>query len=202
MTDMVEQLRQHRPYVLMLFLNLAVLIGVIFLLRHPEPRVINISTPAPHLTPLETRIQVQVSGAIVQPGVYSLTLGSRVSDALEAAGGARPDADLARLNLALKLSDGDAIAVPARVATTESNVTLTTPIAGVPPAATPHLKININTATVEELDTLPRIGIVLAQRIVDYRAEHGAFKAIEDIKNVKGIGDGLFQDFKELITVE
>jgi competence protein ComEA len=202
MNDMVEQLRQHRPYILMFLLNLAVLIGVIFLLRLPEPRVINITTPAPPLTPLESHIQVQVSGAIVQPGVYTLTLGSRVSNALEAAGGARPDADLGQLNLALKLNDGDTIVVPARDATTESEILATATIAGAAPPKTPPSKININTASIEELDTLPRIGKALAQRIVDYRANQGPFKGIEDIKNVKGIGDALFENLKDLITVE
>jgi competence protein ComEA len=199
---MVERLRQHRLYILMFSLNLAVLIGVIYLLRLPEPRVITITTPAPRANSQGAQIQVQVAGAITQPGVYTLTLGSRVSDALDAAGGARPDANLDEINLALRLNDGDAIEVPTRAAAVELSMPVTPTPSGVSGAMTPRLKIDINTATVEQLDTLPRIGPALAQRIVDYRTQQGPFKKIEDIKNVKGIGDAVFEDLKDLIAVK
>jgi competence protein ComEA len=198
---MVDQLRSHRLYILMFALNFAVLIGVIYLLRRPEARVIAITTPGPHVTIPGPPIKVQVSGAILEPGVYSLDAGSRVSDALDAAGGARADANLDDLNLALKLEDGDGILVPTRVPGIESPPW--TPISSdSTKVATPKSKININTATIEQLDTLPRIGPTLAQRIVDYRAQNGPFERIEDIKNVSGIGDVLFNDMKALITVQ
>jgi competence protein ComEA len=198
---MAEKWRLHRTYVLMFLLNLAILIGVVYILRRPEPRVIRIPTPGPLLTPADASIQVQIGGAIVQPGVYTLTLGSRVSNALEAAGGPRPDADLSELNLALKLKDGDSIMVPTHASVTVANAPLTLTRAAPAPTTTPP-KININTASVEELDTLPRIGTALAKRIVDYRTKEGPFRRIEDIKNVNGIGDALFENFKDLITAE
>jgi competence protein ComEA len=199
---MVEQLRQYRLYILMFALNLAVLIGVIYLLRRPEPRVITVSTPALRVATTEALIQVQVRGAISQPGVYKLSPGSRVSDALDAAGGARPDADLDQINLAFRLSEGDDILVPARATVIESPAVVTPRSVSPPAAKTSDSMININTATVERLDTLPRIGPVLAQRIVDYRTQMGPFKRIEDIKNVNGIGDAVFEDIKALITVQ
>ncbi len=199
---MIDQLRQYRPYFLMFALNLAVLIGVIYLLRRPEPRVITVSTPLPRVTPIEEPIQVQVKGAINQPGVYKINSGSRVSDLLDAAGGARPDADLDQLNLARKLQDGEEIILATRATLVESPASVTPGFAGPPATDIPGGSININTATVERLDTLPHIGTVLAQRIVDYRVQNGPFKKIEDIKNVKGIGDAMFDDIKALITVQ
>jgi competence protein ComEA len=200
---MMEKWHSHRLYAFMFVLNLAVLMGVIYLLRRPEPRVIKISTPGPLPSPVNQQIQVQVSGEITQPGVYSLTLGSRVSDALEAAGGPLPAADLAALDLARKLRGGDVIVAPTRAAGSKSGhpLTGTRPAPAPAPGTTPP-KININTASLEELDALPRIGTVLAQRIVDYREKQGPFKRIEDIKNVEGIGDVLFENMREMITVE
>lgn len=106
---MVENLRRHRLYILMFSLTLAVLVGIVYVMRRPEPRTIIITTPAPASTESVGMIQVQVIGAIIQPGVYKITLGSRIADAIELAGGARPDADMGELNLARKLSDGDSI---------------------------------------------------------------------------------------------
>ena len=199
---MVDHLRRHRSYILMFVLNVAVLLGVIYLLRPPEPRVIAITTPSPRVTPTGAQIQVQVTGAIVSPGVYTLTLGSRVADVLDAAGGARPDANLDELNLARKLNDGDGIDVPTRTAGIKSFAGLA-PTFPVESSAVPsHLKIDINAATAAQLDTLPHIGTVLAQRIIDYRSSQGPFKKIEDIKNVTGIGDAVFEDLKDLIIVK
>ncbi len=199
---MPEQLRQNRTYILMFILNLAVLIGVIYLLRRPEPRVIAITTPAPYATATVALIQVQVNGAVLQPGVYKLPATSRVSSALESAGGARPDADLNAVNLARKLNDGEAVVVPTRKVVaptfTVSSAASPSPLA----ARAPHDPVNLNTATVEELDKLPGIGPALAQRIVDYRNQNGPFKKVEEVKNVKGIGDALFDELKDLITVE
>jgi competence protein ComEA len=199
---MAEQLKQYRLYILMFALNLAVLIGVIYLLRRPEPRVITITTPAPGATPTVTQIQVQVSGAVLQPGVYTLPSGSRLSDALDNAGGARPDADLAQLNLARRLNDGEEVRVPARVITAEATTAAPTVAERMPVATRSSGKVNINTATLAELDALPGIGPTLAQRIVDYRAQNGPFKTSEDIKNVKGIGDVLFEGLKDLIRAD
>jgi competence protein ComEA len=144
---------------------------------------------------------VDVRGAVVKPGLYSLPKGSRAQDALAAAGGMTADANVDRVNLAKLLTDGDQVLVPTRTAqafTTPAVASGTSVAAG--PTSTPG-KININTATVEDLDKLPGIGPALAQRIVDYRKAYGPFKKIDDLKNVTGIGDKLFEQIKNLITV-
>lgn len=144
-------------------------------------------------TPTPAAINVYVSGAVHKPDVYTLALNSIVKDAIAAAGGATADADLDRINLALRVSDQMHIHVP------RLGEVLPTPDKKSP--ATLSAPININTATLEELDTLPGIGPVLAKVIVDYRTQHGPFKKIEDINNVKGIGDALYAKIKDLITI-
>lgn len=207
---MLDEFKRERwLYVSMLALFVVVLVGVVYLLRRPEPRVVTVTTPAPRPTATLVIIQIQVTGAVANPGLYKLPEGSRVTDALDLAGGARPEADVSKLNLARKLKDGEALAVLARPVTVEPAFTPTLRGAGstqepgpVPTqTAVRKAKINLNTASVTELDTLPRIGPVLAQRIVDYRMQHGSFQQIEEIKNVSGIGDSLFATIRDLITI-
>jgi competence protein ComEA len=146
-------------------------------------------------TPLPLRVDVE--GAIAAPGVYTLPPGSILQDALRAAGGPSATGDVSRLNLAHRLQDGDQVFVPERASTAGPSATGSAN-ASVPGAAT---RININTATAAELDALPHIGPALAQRIVDYRNAHGPFAAIADITLVRGIGQGIFAEIKDLITV-
>lgn len=174
------------------------------------------------LLPLPTPypVRVYVLGAVNTPGVYPLARGSIVQDALNAAGGASGRADLSGLNLAQLLNDGDRVNVPEMpptpTATPIPRPTVTvgpgTPSPTPPPTATPApakpnvsapvgAKVNINTATLAELDTLPRIGPAIAQRIIDYRTQNGPFKTIQDIMNVRGIGPATFEQLKDLITV-
>lgn len=147
-------------------------------------------TPAPTPAP----IRVYISGAVRQPDVYMLPPGSIIKDGLAAAGGPAADADLDRINLAQPLSDGQHVLVPRQG---EALIVATAPAS---PSAVNGL-ININTASVQELEALPGIGPRLAQNIVDYRTEHGPFKSIEDIMNVDGIADVRFEQLKGLITV-
>lgn len=135
------------------------------------------------------------------PGVYELPATARVTDAVEKAG-PKPEADLNVLNLAELLTDGQKVAVP------ETGESVTAAAAGGtvfgPPAAGSSGssgKVNINTAGAAELETLPGIGPALAERIVTYRTEHGAFRSLEDIKNVSGIGEGRFAQIKERISI-
>lgn len=140
-------------------------------------------------------VVVHVAGAVSAPGVYTLPADSRVDDAVRAAG-ATADADLSQLNLAQKLADGQKITVPA---------------AGEPPAPADNAApsdssqsgalININTATLEELETLPSIGEVRAQAIIAYREEHGGFRTTDELKEVSGIGEKIFADISPHITV-
>jgi competence protein ComEA len=147
-------------------------------------------TPAP--------IYVHVAGAVAQPGLYQLTTGNRVGDAIQAAGGLLPEADPQALNLAAILGDGEKVLVPtppAQNPTEESADTLSS----APLAA--HL-ININTADQAELESLPGIGPVLAQRIIKYRNAYGLFATIEDIQVIYGIDSETFEKIKHLITVD
>ncbi|MET0955710.1 MAG: helix-hairpin-helix domain-containing protein [Cryobacterium sp.] len=148
---------------------------------------------------------VHVLGAVAHPGLFELHQGARVVDVVAAAGGLLPTADEAGLNLARLVSDGEQLYVPA-----QGEVPPGAPVAGQPDAGaggaagtgTPAgTKVNLNTATVTDLDTLPRIGPAMAQRILDYRAAQGRFASIDDLRNVTGIGDKTFAALKDLVTV-
>ncbi len=140
-------------------------------------------------------VVVHVAGAVSSPGVYTLPADSRVDDAVRAAG-ATADADLSQLNLAQKLADGQKITVPVAGAT---------PADGSSAATTADSDngglININTATQEELETLPSIGEVRAQAIIAYREEHGGFRTTDELMEVSGIGEKIFADIAPHITV-
>jgi competence protein ComEA len=173
--------------------------GLIMLIsRQPGGQPVTLLPPP---TPLP--ILVDVAGAVTHPGVYSLPPDSRVQDALKAAGGALPEASTGFLNQAAPLQDGDRIFLPTRIPTapdTTSNSTPATRSQIVPPAAAG--RININTATLAELDTLPGIGPITAQSIIAYREAHGPFNTIEDIMDVPGIGTATFERIKDLISIQ
>lgn len=147
-------------------------------------------------------VQVHVIGAVTSPGVYSLPKGSRVSDALSSAGGTLPGADLGATNLAKPLYDGEQVSVAGLTQTVDSSgSTVFAPVAGGSTASGTRL-ININTAGVAELDTLPYIGPSKAAAIVAYRQAHGAFARVEDLLNVSGIGEATLAKFKDQITAK
>ena len=166
--------------------------------RPPEGEAIRLLPP-----PTPSPLVVQVSGAVMHPGLYKLAQGSRVQDAIQAAGGLAEGADDQGLNLAALVKDGDRLRVPYKPAE---------PAAGAGPpvrngplelpagAAAPGL-IDINTASLQELDSLPGIGPVTAQKIVDHRQVEGPFTSIEAIQDVSGIGPATFEKIKDLITV-
>ncbi len=137
---------------------------------------------------------IDVTGEVVSPGVYELPAGSRVIDAIKAAGGARPKAALSDLNLARVIKDGEQIYVDL-IYTSGARVRADAK------TSTPRGPININRATASELDSLDGIGPVIAKRIIAYRTTNGAFVAIEDLLKVSGIGDAKFAQFKEKIRV-
>lgn len=147
-------------------------------------------------------IVVDVSGKVRDPGIHSLPSGSRVADALRAAGGVRPGTNTDGLNRARFLVDGEQVVVggpaPAQVPVGVGG----TAIGGAPGAAAgaaPAAPVSLNTATVEQLDTLPGVGPVLAQHIVDYRAQHGGFRSVGELREVNGIGDRRFADLRDLV---
>lgn len=150
-------------------------------------------------------VTVHVVGAVHRPGVYALAEGSRVRDALAAAGGCVGDAMLESVNLARILSDGEQVRIPTAEEVASGAVASA---AGVPPPGGGPVqpgaaggKVNINTASVTELDTLPGVGPSTAQKIVDDRTANGPFKRIEDLMRVSGIGEKKFDSLKDYVSV-
>ena len=150
-------------------------------------------TPAPMI--------VHVTGAVNQPGVYSLPAGSRVGEAIETAGGLARDADPSIINLAMLLEDGMQIWIPYQLI---ESVDLETPVMEISLPTQSQLagKININTATQIELESLSGIGPVIAKAIIQYRLDNGPFTEIEEIQEVSGIGPATFEKIKPYITVK
>jgi competence protein ComEA len=158
------------------------------------------------------KIKVHVLGAVRKPGVVALTPEARVQDALDAAGGARRSAELGDLNLAQPLSDGQQLFVSrdpdrtelrdpgAPVAGGTGSVGSGTTSAGAASAGSPPAKINVNTATPEELDQLPGIGPVTAQKIIAWREQHQRFSSVQELQEVDGIGPKTFADLEPLVT--
>ena len=146
----------------------------------------------------KTEICVQISGAVADPGVYRFPEDSRVYELIEAAGGLLPEAYDVSLNQAERLSDGQKI----HVYTKEEAANGLVPAEGTANASlATEGKVNINTASVEELTSLKGLGQTRAESIVAYRQEHGAFAAVEDLKEVSGIGDATYQKIADAITV-
>ena len=202
---MADWLERYRGYILIVLLSLVVLGGMFFFLRRPEPEPITILPPEPTATPLPTStpqpLCVYVSGAVAHPDVYELPYDSLVKDAVEAAGGPTSEADLDRINLARPVHDEEQIYVPHKG---EESPPVSPPSGPSLPSPSSQRdgKVNINTATAEQLSTLPGIGPTRAQCIIDYRTTNGPFRSIEDIKKVTGIGDATFEKLKDKITVQ
>lgn len=137
-------------------------------------------------------IYVHILGEVNDPGLYALHDGDRAVDVVAAAGGLTPQADLAALNLARFLSDGEQIIVPA--------VGQSVPASGAAGGTTVPGKVNINTADEPTLETLPRVGPAMAARILAWRAANGRFTAVEDLMSVSGIGEKTFEGLKDLVT--
>jgi competence protein ComEA len=151
------------------------------------------------------RLTVHVAGAVRRPGVYRLAAGARVDDALRSAGGARDRADLTAVNLAAKLEDGRQVVVPERAAAPSAGGGAPASAPGAPAApggaGAAAAPINLNTATLEQLDTLDGVGPGIAQRILDYREQHGAFSRVEELGEVPGIGAKRLATLTPLVTV-
>lgn len=165
-------------------------------------------------------IIVHVSGAVNIEGIVELDSGSRIANAIEKAGGVKENADMTDINLAYPLEDGMKIHIPTKEETSannentsiESYVTSssggvnskesTNSTQGNSTTNTSSKKVNINTASQEELDSLPGIGPSIATKIIDYREQNGKFNSIEEIKEVSGIGDAKYDKIKDSITVK
>jgi competence protein ComEA len=142
-----------------------------------------------------SRVTIDVAGAVKKPGVYRLSSAQRVEDALERAGGATRRADLSQINRAAKLEDGRQILVPTRPS--KSSVSAAAPSA----TAAPDQPVNLNTATLEQLDTLDGVGPATAQKILDFRSEHGGFSSVDDLDQIPGIGEKRLAALREHVQV-
>ncbi|MCB9078747.1 MAG: helix-hairpin-helix domain-containing protein [Anaerolineaceae bacterium] len=166
-----------------------------------------VSTPTPTATPAPVR--VYVTGAVARSDVYFLPAGSIIKDAIEAAGGFTEEAEPERINQALELQDQQQIHIPRRDEASPPPPVQGGPIVAVAgsrsgssaPISNTGGIINLNTATLEQLDSLPGVGPAIAQRILDYRDSVGGFSSIEEITQVSGIGPATFDKIKALITV-
>ena len=148
-------------------------------------------------TTQETVIFVDIKGAVKNPGVYQMKAGDRVKDAIDAAGGLTEEADSQKVNLAKRLEDQMVIVVP-KVGEEVEEI-----LAGeTSKEATKEGKVNINTATVEELKTLKGVGEKKAEAIIEYRKKNGSFQTKEDLMKVRGIGKKLFESFQERIVTQ
>jgi competence protein ComEA len=204
--------------VLVLFAAVSALVaGVYFWMSRPRPLPVSPPSGTPSLTsvaaaptPATTShgitVVVHVHGKVRRPGIVTLPAGSRVADAIKAAGGVRPGARTGSLNLARKLVDGEQIPVGVKGAPDAA------PPGGIPGPAGPAGSagsggpggtgpLDLNTATVDQLDQLPGVGPVLAQRIVDYRTQHGGFRSVEQLQEVSGIGARRYEDLKSMVRV-
>ena len=164
------------------------------LLARPQPSA---GLAPPVAPPTETAaapavVVVDVVGAVRRAGLYRLQQGARIADAVARAGGATAKADLALVNLAAPLADGEQVVVPKRGAVTSPAA----PSAGVASSGPVHL----STATLEQLDSLPGIGPVTAQKILDYRQKHGAFTSVDELDAVPGIGPARLEQLKDLVA--
>jgi competence protein ComEA len=148
---------------------------------HPTPPIVPpIAAGSTAAAPAVRAVVVDVEGAVRRPGIYRFTTGARIADAIARAGGTTRRADRSSVNLAAPLADGQQVLVPRRRAPGASGGG-----ASLPSAAGP---LDLNTATVEQLDTLPGVGPVTAQKIVDYRTEHGPFTSVDQLDAISGIG--------------
>ncbi len=159
-------------------------------------------SPVPAAAPLNLRAEppparkvvVHVVGQVYKPGLYSLPEGSRVDDAIKRAGGPKPKAALALVNLAAPVADGQQVVVP-------SNREAAQALAGGSMAGGAGGPVHLNSATLDQLDELPGIGPVTAQKILDYRSEHGAFGSVEELDAVPGIGPATLDELRDLVDL-
>jgi competence protein ComEA len=173
-------------------LTVALLVHVMIDRYTPTPLAIGPLTEGP--------IVVMVDGAVATPGVVELPANARLQDAIEAVGGFSPSADASQLNLASRVHDGERITIPELVRTPSPPMD---PSGATPeaPAPSPAGLIDLNTASVAELDTLPGIGPVIGQRIVDFREFYGPFESIEQLEEVEGISPAMVDRIRPLVTV-
>jgi competence protein ComEA len=191
-----------------------VAVGAVLLSRRPAPRpAVVLPRADPATAPAtadggggrqeEEDVTVHAAGALVRPGVYVLPAEARVADAVAAAGGASPEADLDQLNLATRLSDGDRVYVPRRGEPTASpqGASVGAAPAGGATGTTRAQVLDLNAATADQLEALPGVGPSLAAAIVEHRTRHGRFRTVDDLVDVPGIGPAKLAALRPLVRV-
>jgi competence protein ComEA len=156
---------------------------------------VQVIPPPAAMTTVDARLVVDVVGAVRRPGLYRLAQGTRVADALSRAGGLTPKADRTLVNLAAPLADGEQVIVPVRVSGAGA-----AGISGGSGSAAPAGPVHLNVATLEQLDALPGVGPVTAQKILDYRQKHGAFGSVDELDAVPGIGPARLDQLRDLVV--
>jgi competence protein ComEA len=195
--------KDHFPWLVVGFFLGAMALGIVVLISRqsrPAPIYITPASPSPTAAPTETPgpLTVFINGQVANPGVIELPEGAIIQDAIEASGGYTSQANSDVVNLAMPLSNGMHIYVPS--ANEEAIVPVVTN--GSSKSDSVDNKVNINTATIEELEKLPGIGPATAQKIINYRQANGLFQDIEALMNVSGIGLGKFEQIQDLVSLK
>ena len=197
----MEMLQRYRGYVILSLVYVILFGGYVAYDRRPQPEPIEIIKPTITITPIAAPIRVHVAGAVGSPGVYSLPVGSRLFQAIDAAGGMTADADQEGVNLADFVRDGQRAYIP-KIGTPPppAPTSIGGSKAGTASGKSMGGLVNINTATSQELEALPGIGQTYAARIIAYRESQGPFTEPAQIMQVKGIGEVCYERIRTYIT--
>ena len=181
---------QRRLFVAVVLLGALLVLGVPRLLHRTGGHVVVplVRPPRSAHASGSSKLVVDVAGAVRRPGLHELAPGTRIADAVAAAGGATAKADINAVNLAAPIADGEQIVVPARGSGASSGAT-----------PSPTAPLDLNSASLEQLDALPGIGPTTAQKILDYRQAHGSFHSLAELDAVPGIGQGRIEQLKGLV---
>lgn len=207
----IEKINKYKVVIFILCFIAVGIVGTAVINHQKSKPPIVISEVIAQTTPEPKKVVINIKGAVQNSGVYELEQGARLQEAIDTAGGLQEGAiDRSNMNLATLLVDQDEIIIPfaADVEKDKSLLNIIRKPAGTSGAsqitqgAPPIAKININTASIEELNTIPGIGDTFSKRIIDYRDQNGDFRDIESIMNVQGISGGRFENIKEYICVE
>ena len=207
---------ENKEKIIIAIIGVILIISLIiyFIDRNEEDEFIEINNEIANLTEEEVveeieeieEIILHIIGAVKNPGIVKIKEGSRIVDVIEAAGGITEDADVSKINLAYIVEDGQKIFIPSITDEITEETEYVTSESGdniiVDDNKGENVMVNINKATQTELETLPGIGPAMALRIIEHREENGNFENIEEIKNVKGIGDSKFENIKNNICVK